>query len=234
MAELRALTETWLRIYNSERPHDSLGRVPPLTFLAEAFISRAVSLCSVYLTGKLYRVAMPRDAGGTCFVEMDVASGIPALPHMVMEGQEVPRRDRPVSSAEGSCRCAHRRRATAAGRRGRAPAPLSAVRPPGRPTRVAIDGRTHGVRRAAVRGIGRLPPPGPRMLVSAGQIDTRSVAPSRRRAVHSLLRRVREPISRDQINPVVRLAEELLEPHGGLLFEGYRSDAPKGWRQRPT
>jgi predicted nucleotidyltransferase len=26
-----------------------------------------------------------------CFVEMDVASGIPALPHMVMEGQEVPR-----------------------------------------------------------------------------------------------------------------------------------------------
>ena len=33
IAELRALTTTWLRIYNSERPHDSLGRVPPLTFL---------------------------------------------------------------------------------------------------------------------------------------------------------------------------------------------------------
>jgi putative transposase len=33
LAELRALTDTWLRIYNSERPHDSLGRVPPLTFL---------------------------------------------------------------------------------------------------------------------------------------------------------------------------------------------------------
>ena len=33
IAELRALTNTWLRIYNSERPHDSLGRVPPLTFL---------------------------------------------------------------------------------------------------------------------------------------------------------------------------------------------------------
>lgn len=33
VAELRALTDTWLRIYNSERPHDSLGRVPPLTFL---------------------------------------------------------------------------------------------------------------------------------------------------------------------------------------------------------
>ena len=33
IAELRALTDAWLRIYNGERPHDSLGRVPPLMFL---------------------------------------------------------------------------------------------------------------------------------------------------------------------------------------------------------
>jgi len=33
IGELRAATDAWLRIYNSERPHDSLGRVPPLTFL---------------------------------------------------------------------------------------------------------------------------------------------------------------------------------------------------------
>ncbi len=33
VAELRALTDTWLHVYNRERPHDSLGRVPPLTFL---------------------------------------------------------------------------------------------------------------------------------------------------------------------------------------------------------
>lgn len=33
IAELRAVTDAWLRVYNSERPHDSLGRVPPLTFL---------------------------------------------------------------------------------------------------------------------------------------------------------------------------------------------------------
>lgn len=33
LGELRALTDAWLRIYNRERPHDSLGRVPPLTFL---------------------------------------------------------------------------------------------------------------------------------------------------------------------------------------------------------
>jgi len=30
---VRLLTEDWLRTYNEERPHDSLGRVPPLTFL---------------------------------------------------------------------------------------------------------------------------------------------------------------------------------------------------------
>ena len=29
IAELRALTTEWLRISNMERPHDSLGRVPP-------------------------------------------------------------------------------------------------------------------------------------------------------------------------------------------------------------
>ena len=33
VVELRAVTETWLRIYNRERPHDRLGRVPPLAFL---------------------------------------------------------------------------------------------------------------------------------------------------------------------------------------------------------
>jgi putative transposase len=33
IGELRALTDAWLRVYNRERPHDSLGRVPPLTFL---------------------------------------------------------------------------------------------------------------------------------------------------------------------------------------------------------
>ena len=31
--ELQAVTDAWLRTYNCERPHDSLGRKPPLTFL---------------------------------------------------------------------------------------------------------------------------------------------------------------------------------------------------------
>jgi putative transposase len=33
VAELQAITDAWLQVYNQERPHDSLGRVPPLTFL---------------------------------------------------------------------------------------------------------------------------------------------------------------------------------------------------------
>jgi len=33
MTEVRQLTDDWLRTYNCERPHDSLGQVPPLTFL---------------------------------------------------------------------------------------------------------------------------------------------------------------------------------------------------------
>jgi putative transposase len=33
LAEVRAETEAWLTTYNTERPHDSLGDVPPHTFL---------------------------------------------------------------------------------------------------------------------------------------------------------------------------------------------------------
>ena len=39
--ELQALTDTWLRIYNRERPHDSLGRKPPLTFLPRLSSARS-------------------------------------------------------------------------------------------------------------------------------------------------------------------------------------------------
>jgi len=31
--DVRSVTEEWLEDYNSERPHDSLGQVPPRSFL---------------------------------------------------------------------------------------------------------------------------------------------------------------------------------------------------------
>ncbi len=33
--QVREVNDTWLSEYNEERPHDSLGRVPPLYFPAE-------------------------------------------------------------------------------------------------------------------------------------------------------------------------------------------------------
>jgi hypothetical protein len=32
--QVRMITDAWLREYNEERPHDSLGRVLPLTFMS--------------------------------------------------------------------------------------------------------------------------------------------------------------------------------------------------------
>ena len=33
LGQVQEITDAWLATYNSERPHDSLGQVPPLTFL---------------------------------------------------------------------------------------------------------------------------------------------------------------------------------------------------------
>jgi len=38
--QVREIVETWLREYNDERPHDSLGRVPPTQFLPRSTTGR--------------------------------------------------------------------------------------------------------------------------------------------------------------------------------------------------
>ena len=55
IAELRALIDAWLPIYNGERPHDSLGRVPRLTALPRPS-STDKSLELIRLTGSLRSV----------------------------------------------------------------------------------------------------------------------------------------------------------------------------------
>jgi putative transposase len=37
--QVREITECWLHEYDEERPHDSLGRVPPLTFMPRPTIA---------------------------------------------------------------------------------------------------------------------------------------------------------------------------------------------------
>ncbi len=43
LADVRAETEAWLATYNTERPHDGLGALPPLTFLPRPLITPAQS-----------------------------------------------------------------------------------------------------------------------------------------------------------------------------------------------
>ncbi len=33
LEQVQEITDAWLATYNTERPHDSLGQVPPLVFL---------------------------------------------------------------------------------------------------------------------------------------------------------------------------------------------------------
>jgi putative transposase len=47
LAQVRQITEAWLQEYNQERPHDSLGCVPPLTFMPrKTDAESALSLCA--------------------------------------------------------------------------------------------------------------------------------------------------------------------------------------------
>lgn len=63
VAELRALTDAWLPIYKRVRPHESLGRVPPLTLLLRPSSGEQFSFSTVDLTGQLTTgvTKLPRD-----------------------------------------------------------------------------------------------------------------------------------------------------------------------------
>jgi putative transposase len=48
LSQVREITENWLHEYNEERPHESLGSVPPLTFMPRTTTNResASELCT--------------------------------------------------------------------------------------------------------------------------------------------------------------------------------------------
>ena len=52
LQEARRLSDAWLVTYNEHRPHDALGRVPPLTYLPRVPPPPGVQLCVVHLTGE--------------------------------------------------------------------------------------------------------------------------------------------------------------------------------------
>ena len=70
LAEVRKLTEDWLVVYNQERPHDSLGRVPPLTFLPRLNPPRCSPLSQCLLDGEAYvmteRPSRPPACSSSC------------------------------------------------------------------------------------------------------------------------------------------------------------------------
>src|SRR5262249_271232 len=61
--QVRAIAEAWLAIYNTERPHDSLGQVPPLTFLPRPDAPVESTFTVSTWRGSLRRGAL-RIAGG--------------------------------------------------------------------------------------------------------------------------------------------------------------------------
>jgi len=164
------------------------------------------------------------------FFEVDRPTGIPSLPHMVMEGVEIP--------APNELTRAMKQMA----------ASLMAAGPPAldeeseRRARYGVtdlvddlrDARSHDER------IGT----GSRLFEQLADYHLRRLGlwSARGKALPRALRRVDPGLcerycrSFDSLfksgdaGEVIRLAEDLLRPAGGLLFEGYRSDAPPGWR----
>jgi predicted nucleotidyltransferase len=168
------------------------------------------------------------------FLEVDRPSGVPSLPQMVAEGVEIPE---PTETSRSL-------KALAASVLALGPPPLSEqdlkglrygitdllddIRDPRSNEELAGTGsqlfeglanyylRTHGLWSAKGKSI-------PRALQRA------DAALSVR-----YFRSFDDLFARGDARSVIALAEELLAADGGLLFEGYRRDAPAAWRKPRT
>jgi predicted nucleotidyltransferase len=165
------------------------------------------------------------------FVEVDRPSGIPTLPQMIVEGIEIP--------APNDLSRALKERAVSLIAAG--PPPLDAETE--QRLRYAVtdllddlrDARAHDeVVGAGSQLYGQL---ADYHLRRHGLWSARGKAIPRtlRRVDPELCERYRRSFDRlfqfDEAGEVIRLAEELLRASGGLLFEGYRADAPPTWRR---
>lgn len=166
------------------------------------------------------------------FVDVDRPSGIPALAQMVLEGIEVPEPNE-LSNALKE----------------RAAAFIEAGPP-------ALDVDTERRMRYAVTDLlDDLREPRSRdELLGAGSqlfetladyyLRSHGLWSARGKAVPRALQRVSRELGTgysrcfdglfrlDDVAPVIQLAEQILEPRGGPLFDGYKADAPADWRRR--
>jgi hypothetical protein len=164
------------------------------------------------------------------FVEMDRTSGIPALPQMVVEGIEIPEANALSQALKA--------RAAAVLQTG--PPPLDEENE--RRRRYMVTDLLDDLRDARSRD--ELLGTGARLyeeladyhLRSNGQWSARGKGiPRALQLVNPGLRTTFcesfDQLFRDgDVDAVIHLTEALLKPHGGLLFDGYRSDAPSSWR----
>jgi hypothetical protein len=165
------------------------------------------------------------------FIDVDGASGVPALPQMVVEGIEIPA---PNDISRELKRLA---------------ASVIEAGPP------ALDAQTEQRMRyfvsdliddlRAPRSRDELIGTGARLYEQLADYHLRrqGLWSAKGKAISRVLRQVDAELcekycqgfstlfTQGDATEVIRLAEELLRPAGGPLFDGYRADAPSAWRK---
>lgn len=167
------------------------------------------------------------------FVEIDRASGVPALPAMILEGIEIP--------APSELSQALKRRASAIVAEG--PPPLDEETE--RRMRYVVSDLVDDLR--APRSRDELTASGARLYEQLADYYLRRQGrwSARGKSIPRALQQADAPISsafsdafsslfaRGEPGAVVALAEDILRRSGGPLFDGFRSDASPEWRRRP-
>lgn len=168
------------------------------------------------------------------FVEVDRPSGVPSLPQMVKEGLEIPDSNAFSRSLK---------------------ALATSVIDMGPPVLTPEDDRNLRYGITDLLDDMRAPRSYAELVATGGQLyqalanyylRKNGLWSAKGKSIPRVLARVDSGLSlrygesfetlfrRGDVSAVVALAEELLQTHGGLLFEGYRGDAPPEWRKPLT